>query len=769
MSDLRQVLARYRDSRYENSDQGFTLIELLIVIVLVPVLMGALAVMLISLFNNTVIKDPHGTATRLADSHDAQLASAYFNRDVQGAKYITTSASPLCESAGSVGNQILGLEWTSGSQTIDVSYFVQQSPSQLIRYYCSSATPTYPATLSYPVTAASTSLISDNVFGSVSSIAVGSCPASGFGAGATTCANSGGSTYLALTVTCFNGSCPLSGAGSLATLPGFLVHPSSPTGVGVENALLQAQEQLSSYHFSLTASPRATNPSAQFTNSNAGGVPPLIINGAISGGNCNIQVTGAAAVNSTADGSITDQPTGTISATGGIFTSDPNPSGATSGSQGTISPTPVYGTPVTPPYASLTTPPAPPTGAPYVVVTETASNWDPSTDPTVEIGGVLNNAVFPNGAIFIVTNGLKVSKNFSAPQGVLFYVTGGSVSLNGNGTLFLNPLSPNFESPTQPLPELVVWQTNNGAMTLGGNGNTTVINGAIYAPNATTTLNGGGNSGGFTAQALDLGPTTCNGGDSVTVIGSSTGNPSSATTVTPSVSAVAINQPVTATVMVNGSGSSTPAGTVTVYQCGPAAGSGCGQTTGWSPSVANQVGGTVAMSSAGNGSSTGTSSAFTPTVPGTYCFAAYYQGTNYSNSSDLSKDSCFTVTAIAPSAPTVTQPLPGCYGTGSGCGSWPGSIKGLASDTGGPGLASVQFSILNTSNNMYFDPSTNSFSSSGVKWVSVAVSGLGPTSWSYSFPSSYFSSGNNTYTLTAQAVDTAGVISSTTPVTFQKK
>jgi hypothetical protein len=404
----------------------------------------------------------------------------------------------------------------------------------------------------------------------------------------------------------------------------------------------------------------------------------------------------------------------------------------------------------------------------YTVVNK--SNWDPSTDTTVETNGVLNSATYPAGAIFIVTNGLTFSKSFSAPQGVLFYVTSGNVSVGGNGSIFLNPLTPNFEQPTKPTPELVLWDASNGTLTLGGNGNTTVVNGGIYAPNATTVLNGGGNSGGLTAQSMVVGPVTCNGGNEVVNISGNVGS-TSATVVSPNTSAVPVGTPITAHVLVEVSPAGTPNGTVKVYECGPGADAGgCGLTSGWAPAAGNLVDGSVLMSSTTPGTTSGNSLPFRPLVQGTYCFAAYYQGTNYPSSQDLSSSGCFTAIGIPPQPPIVIDPVNGtCYGNG-GCAPWPGSIDGTVSDIGGTGtLASVQVSIQNQTSLKYFDPGTNSFSSTTVKWIVVPVSGTGPTPWSTTFQTGWFSNGNNNYTLTAEAFDTLGNTSAPTTVTFQKK
>lgn len=740
------LLRRHRAIRGSDNDSGFTLIELLMVLVVLPIVLGGLAAMLIVLLQNTVPSNPHGVATRLSDSQDAQLTSAYFNRDVQGASYVTTSTSPLC-TEGAAGGQILGLEWTSGSQTIDVTYFVQSSPPELVRYYCVST-----STPSYPVIATSSSVIADNIFSKLPSISPGSPP-------------NPWAPYLTVSVNCFGGACP----GSLNTLPGMPAYP--VRGVGIDSVVIQAQESNSSYHYSLTASPRNSNARVQYQPTNKSPSPPLNVDRTISGGNCSISVDGAAAVNQTTDGSITNKPQGTISATGGIYTSDPNPynptnaTGPTQGSQGSITPPPVYSPPVISQYAGLSDP-STYSGSSYPVITISTPDWDPSTDTRFETGGVLNPVQYPSGAIFVVQDGIQMTKAFSAPQGILLYVTGGNVDLQGNGTLYLNPLQPNFESPTQPLPELVLWMASGdtGTLTLGGNGNTTVINGGIYAPDATTALNGGGANGGLTAAALDTGTLTCVGQDAVAILGSTSS--ASALTVTPSAATVVVNNPLHANFTVQGTSTPTPTGTVTVYQCGPSASSlGCGQTTGWSPSASDQVGAPItSFTATGTGGASGSSGTFTPSTPGTYCFAAYYTGGNYADSSDTTGDGCFTVIPTPPPVVTITSPTNACtYGTGT-CSPWPGSIEGAATDAYGPGLKTIHVSI-EDSHGIYYNPSDNQFDSRAPQMLSVAVSGTA-ASWQIAFEPKW-ESGNAQYTVTAVAIDSSSTSSTPSTVTFK--
>jgi prepilin-type N-terminal cleavage/methylation domain-containing protein len=71
-------------------DDGFTLIELLIGTVILGIIIGAIAQALIVGFTTT-----GETSQRFAESHDAQIASAWLAKDVQGAVTITTPSCPL--------------------------------------------------------------------------------------------------------------------------------------------------------------------------------------------------------------------------------------------------------------------------------------------------------------------------------------------------------------------------------------------------------------------------------------------------------------------------------------------------------------------------------------------------------------------------------------------------------------------------------------------------------------------------------------------------
>jgi type II secretory pathway pseudopilin PulG len=132
------------------SESGFTIIELLIVTTILPLIIGALSLGLITVFSLQ-----SGVQNRLGDTADSQTVAATYQNDVQGASYITTqpSSNPQC----GTGTQLLGaaLGPTSNPFATLVSYdIVKISPTPtyaLVRYYCTggSTTPSSQLTISY--------------------------------------------------------------------------------------------------------------------------------------------------------------------------------------------------------------------------------------------------------------------------------------------------------------------------------------------------------------------------------------------------------------------------------------------------------------------------------------------------------------------------------------------------------------------------------------------------------------------------------------------
>lgn len=131
-------------------DAGFTLIELLVASLLIPVVIGGIAVALIS-----VLSLQPATQSRVSDAADAQTVSTYFDRDVQSSAYITTNATPSTPSACGTGTPLLSLYWSSTSGSTQTETVVSYSKvtigtsTSLVREYCAAGASSTPSLLTY--------------------------------------------------------------------------------------------------------------------------------------------------------------------------------------------------------------------------------------------------------------------------------------------------------------------------------------------------------------------------------------------------------------------------------------------------------------------------------------------------------------------------------------------------------------------------------------------------------------------------------------------
>lgn len=509
----------------QHPEEGFTLIELVIVLFIIPLVIGAIAVVMITSLKATSANDPQGTATRLADSHDAASTSVTFVRDVQSALVVYTGGTLQC---GSTGTQVLGLTWstptTSGIVNSAVSYAQitvgGSSSPEVVRNYCSwTTTPT-------TIPSTTVGVVHDN------------------------------STTTNPTVT-FTCSPPYSVPPNQCG-----IDAASALGAGVAEiyeVTVKVTEQ-SGFVYTLTATPRifGTIPSP----GGGGGGPPLLLLG---GGNdvvnCkgSLAVNGQIAVNSMSSSAIT---------VGGSFTAQQVYSQYTGGSDSspnytpTSSLQPAYmpGPVLSDPYATL--PPPSTSGLP--VHNTTAYSGPGIYTQTLTFAGS-SNTVMADGIYILeagmTTTGSATQSSASTPGpgdigGVLLWVTGGNVVLHGSPTA---PLS----APTTGTYKgilLDMRQDPTGTLTVHGT-STTDYNGVIDAPNQTFTMGG---TDSFQALSVVAKAYDCNGSPNTSLIGPPVTPTQTTSSLISSANPSNTAQSVTFTATVS-SGSPTvfPAGTVT--------------------------------------------------------------------------------------------------------------------------------------------------------------------------------------------------------------
>jgi len=92
-------------STLRSDEGGFTLVELLITIVIIGIIVPALAAGVVSILHNS-----NTTTQRLYESHDAQIAAAYFANDVQSADLPVPSTDSRCDKAGTTA--VVRFAWT---------------------------------------------------------------------------------------------------------------------------------------------------------------------------------------------------------------------------------------------------------------------------------------------------------------------------------------------------------------------------------------------------------------------------------------------------------------------------------------------------------------------------------------------------------------------------------------------------------------------------------------------------------------------------------
>ena len=463
-------------------EEGFTLIELLIVIAILPLIVGAISVALLTSINQQTT-----IAAKTSDTGDATLVSANFIKDVQSATSITT-ANPAPTNPYPCGTHtppILSLYW--GTAPTEVSYDVLQQGGtgkwDLYRFFCESASDSGPGTVT------SSTILAYNVQQGLSASIAGLSCLPAHCVDAATAAGQGWTSTAGIQGVTFG------------------VSSSEPNGV--------------TYHYTLTGAPRTTN------NASGGGQtppspPPLLLTGTSGtavtcNGGGTLRVDGIAQLDTTFNPALQVKgTTGGVTATS-IYTDAPNSPNPLSGHSGTVTPSSPSGPPISTPD-------------PFQGLTLSASAT--SGLPTYPAGTALANPGIYSGQVKVngpttITNGVYVFEAGLDEEGtgtitgaggaaadVLFYITGGTFKLAGSGNDDLSPIS----SPPSPTPGLVIWQDvqDTNTFSIIGSGTSVVLGGIVYAPGASSVSIGG--SGGMQIGSLvSGGKLTCSGGGSVQI------------------------------------------------------------------------------------------------------------------------------------------------------------------------------------------------------------------------------------------------------------
>jgi type II secretory pathway pseudopilin PulG len=544
---------RTRDSRdgrrWDHNEGGFTLIELLISVVILPLVVGAIAVALVAVFSQQT-----GVSNRISDSGDAQVVSVNFVNDVQGAAFVTTFSAPqnLVPPQCGTGTQVLGLQYNTPTTSLTspltsgvssgTTLSVNALPAAVaigdhIVLTSGGNTQTFVTTAASGATATSLTVASQTANATYPS---GTTVYDGSKSSDVSYAESNtGSAYTLLRSFCQGGTAtPMSTtvvsrdvpSGLTAAVTGsscastcVAAGPAAAAGWaatdGVSGITLNIREPegATQYNYILTAAPRASNQASAGSPTGAGGALPLLLLGTgspeltCSGSpRSGLAVDGELALNSSANGSATIGGNSNLTAVN-LYSSDTsNPSGAISGTYSlTGTPAISSGPPITDPYVNLTPPTVTTPG-----IQSPAGTYHPGIySSPVSITG---NAIFDSG-IYEFQGGISITGNgnvSSAAGGVFFYITGANsvTEIAGNGTFNLQPLS----SPPSPAANMVIWQDKSDAnpIILGGNGSGDVIGGTVYAPSAVVDTAG---NGLLTAGAVEAKGLTCGGNSSLSI------------------------------------------------------------------------------------------------------------------------------------------------------------------------------------------------------------------------------------------------------------
>jgi prepilin-type N-terminal cleavage/methylation domain-containing protein len=478
------------DRQPRGDERGFTLIELLVVLVIMPLVIGAISIALIS-----VMKQQNTVSNKVSDSQDTQVVSAVFVQDVQSASQIATpSIKQTAVPCGPTQTWILSLQL--GSPQTVVSYDVVKQGSQyaLFRYACAngaSQTPTSSRIIAYDV---QSSLTADIKGLSCSPFAFTPCTA--MPAAATSAwAWAAGVSGVTLIINSQSSNYSLTGVPRGSTISSTRTTGSSgggPSGGGPTGGGPSGGGEPPGHPTALTLGGSGTTISCGGSNNGT-----LQVNGTLQINSTSSTVASTNNNAAIAADSIDTGSTSTSSLSGNVTPATPSQTGVT----------------VTDPYAGLTPPVTGLQASSPPAVGSIYQGYKVYSGAYSGPGIYTNTLSFPNGTttmdsgVYILLNGVSQSGQQNVQSattggadgkgGVLLYVLGGSVSLTGQGQATLAPFKippVAYSGAPNPWPGIVIWQDSSDSanLALAGNGLGNVIDGTVYAPTATAGTQGNG-------------------------------------------------------------------------------------------------------------------------------------------------------------------------------------------------------------------------------------------------------------------------------------
>lgn len=125
----------------KRNDDGFTVVELLVAVVILGIVIGAVTAAII-----VGLRTTDGTQQRLAESHNAQMASSFFVQDVESADMVSV---PGTQCTGTGTTPVVSFSWSEHASATGAgvpkvaSYVVEQdapgpgAEKRLVRRFCS--------------------------------------------------------------------------------------------------------------------------------------------------------------------------------------------------------------------------------------------------------------------------------------------------------------------------------------------------------------------------------------------------------------------------------------------------------------------------------------------------------------------------------------------------------------------------------------------------------------------------------------------------------